>query len=163
MKITSLILATLVGGFLASGGPVFAQGDVATYSKEAMDDLVGLLRKAGKEGYSMEARTTTMFGGWLPRGKGQGTETWIPMLVLRNLDPTKQYRIIVSGDNDTRDLDLKVLDPGGLTVAQDATVLRDAEISFRPTRQQDYTIYLRLFDSADNCVCIGAVLRRAVK
>ncbi len=160
MKSAWFMVAAVVGGCLLSGGPVAAQGDVATYSKEAMDDLVGLLRKAAKDGFAMEPRTTTMFGGWLPRGRGEGNEPWIPMLTLRNLDPNKQYRVIAAGDNDTMDLDLRVLDPTGKVVAQDTTVLRNAEVTFRPTRQQDYVIELRLYNSNDNCVTLGAILRK---
>jgi hypothetical protein len=160
MKVPWFAVTAVLVAFLVSAGPVAAQADVATYSKEAMDDLIGLLRKASKDGYSMEPSTTTMFGGWLPRGRGQGNERWIPMLVLRNLDPNKVYRIIAAGDNDTKDLDLRILDPAGKVVAQDATVLRDAEVTFRPARQQDYTIELRLYNSNDNCMCLGAILRR---
>jgi hypothetical protein len=160
VKISWFVVAAVLGGSLMSAGPVAAQQDVATYGKEAMDDLVGLLRKAAKDGYSMEASTSTMFGGWLPRGRKQGNERWVPMLTLRNLDPNKQYRIIASGDNDTIDLDLRILDPTGKVVAQDVTIFRDAEVTFRPARQQDYVIELRLFESRDNCFCLGAILRR---
>jgi hypothetical protein len=160
VKISRFVMAAVLGASLMSGGRVAAQQDVATYSKEAMDDLIGLLRKAAKDGFSMEAQTTTMFGGWLPKGQKQGNERWVPMLTLKNLDPNKQYRIIASGDNDTRDLDLRIIDPAGKVVVQDVTVLRDAEVTFRPTRQQDYVIELRLFDSQDNCFCLGAILRK---
>jgi hypothetical protein len=145
---------------LFQGGPVAAQGSVATYSKEAMDDLVGLLKKATKDGFVMEPGTTTMFGGWLSRGRGQGNERWVPMLVLTNLDPKYQYRIIAAGDNDTKDLDLRIVDPDGKVVVADTTTFRDAEVTFRPARRQNYTIELRLYDSNDNCVCLGAILRK---
>jgi len=160
MKFSRFVMAAVIGGSLMSARPAAAQGDVATYSKEAMDDLIGLLKKASKEGYKMEPSTTTMFGGWLPKGQATGNERWIPMLILKNMDPNKQYRIIAAGDNDTKDLDLRIVDPAGNIVAKDTTVLRDAEVTFRPTRKQDYTIELRLYDSRDNCVCLGAILQK---
>lgn len=80
------------------------------------------------------------------------------MITLNNLDPKKQYRIIASGDNDTEDLDLRIVDPAGEVVDKDTTTSRNAEVTFRPVRQQDYVIELRLYESKDNSVCLGAVL-----
>jgi hypothetical protein len=160
MRRFKFVLAAVVAASFLQGGPVAAQGSVATYSKEAMDDLVLLLKKAAKDGYTMEPRTTTIFGGWLPKGQGRGNEPWIPLLVLKNLEPNKAYRVIAAGDNDTIDLDLRIVDPDGKVVATDASTLRDAEVTFRPTRRQDYVIQLRLYNSTDNCVCIGAILSK---
>jgi hypothetical protein len=160
MRKVQLAVAAVVVGLLCAGQAA-AQGSVATYTKEAMDDLIPLLNKASKDGFTMEPRTTTIFGGWLPKGSKTGNEAWIPVLTLKSLDPNKQYRIVASGDNDTVDLDLRIVDPSnGKVVAQDTTVLRDAEVTFRPARQQDYVIQLRLYDSRDNCVCLGAILRK---
>jgi len=160
MKTRQGIGAVMLGACLLHGGSLAAQQSVATYSKEAMDNLVPLLAKAAKDGYSMEPSSLTIYGGWLPRGRAQGTERWISVLILKNLDPAKQYRLIAAGDNDTKDLDLRVLDPSGKIVLEDTATARDAEVTFRPSRVQDYTIQMRLYDSSDNCVCIGAVLRR---
>jgi len=118
MKNFQLAVAAVVAGCFFQGVPVAAQGSLGTYSKEAMDDLVGLLKKASQDGFTMEARTTTIFGGWLPKGNKQGNEPWIALLVLRNLDPNKSYRIVAAGDNDTRDLDLRILDPDGKVVGR---------------------------------------------
>jgi hypothetical protein len=160
MKILQLVVAALLGGYLVQGGPVAAQRAVATYSKEAMSSLAELLDKAAKNGFHMEPSNATIFGGWLPRGRAQGNERWIPMLVVRDLDPEKTYRVIAAGDNDTKDLDVRIVDPTGKVVAVDDATARDAEVTFRPTRRQDYTIEMRLYDSTDNCVCIGAVMRK---
>jgi hypothetical protein len=160
MRSFQFVLAAVVAGILLQPGQVAAQGSVATYSKEAMDDLVHLLKKASKDGYAMEPKTTTIFGGWLPKGQGTGKEPWISILVLNSLDPNKSYRVIAAGDNDTKDLDLRIVDPDGKVVAKDETVLRDAEVTFKPPRRQNYTIQLRLYDSRDNCICIGAILAK---
>ena len=156
---TSYFAAAAMAVCLLNAGTVAAQG-VATYSKEAIDDLANLLNKAEKDGFKMAARTTTMFGGWLPKGQKQGTEPWVPMLTVRNLDPMKTYRVVAAGDNDSRDLDLRIVDPTGKIVTQDVTVLRNAEVTFTPTRQQDYVIEVRLYDSRDNCFCIGGILNK---
>jgi hypothetical protein len=159
MKMSWLMVASVIVGLVVTGAPIGADNtDSATFAKEAFDDLLGLLKKADQNGFRMEPKTTTMFGGWLPKGNGAGNEPWVPMLTLRNVSPNKQYRIIASGDNDTTDLDLRVVDPAGKIVAIDGTVFRDAEVTFRPARQQDYVIELRLYKSRDHCVCMGAIL-----
>jgi hypothetical protein len=160
MKVLQCLVAAVIGFCLLQGGPVAAQKAVATYSKEAMNNLSLLLDKAARDGYSMEPSTTTVFGGWLPRGRAQGNERWVPMLIMKELDPNRLYRVIAAGDNDTKDLDIRIKDPTGKIVAVDDAVARDAEVSFRPARRQDYTIEMRLYDSTDNCVCIGAILRK---
>src|SRR5258708_7074765 len=118
MKMSRVLGAAVLGGCLLVAGPVAAQGDVATYSKEAMDDLRTSLTKAAKDGFAMEPATVTTFGGWLPRGRGQGDERWHPMLVLTNLEQGRQYRFMASGDDDTKDLDLRIVDPAGNVVAE---------------------------------------------
>ena len=58
------------------------------------------------------------------------------------------------------DLDVRVLDPTGTVVVADTATARDAVVSFKPSRQQNYTIQMRLYDSRDNSICIGAVLSK---
>ena len=160
MKLLNLAVAVILGSWLLHGGEALAQKAVATYSKEAMDNLVPLLGKADAAGFKMEPSTTTMFGGWLPKGNGQGNEKWIPMLVLKNLDPNLAYHVIAAGDNDIKDLDVRVVDPTGKVVAADVAVARTAAVTFRPARVQDYVVEMRVYDSADNGICIGGVLRK---
>jgi hypothetical protein len=160
MKMLRFTLAVVIGGSLLQGGSVYAQRTVATYSKEAMGNLAPLLEKAARDGFKLEANTTTVFGGWLPQGRGQGNERWVPILIMHDVDPNAQYRVIAAGDNDTKDLDLRIVDPAGKVVVQDVAVAREAEVTFQPQRRQDYVIQLRLFDSTDNCVCIGSILKK---
>lgn len=160
MKYQQFVWVAVLAGMLFQAGTASAQRSVAPYTKEAVDDLKAFLDKAGDDGFSMEAGTTSIFGGWLAKGAGTGKERWVPVLTLRNLDPTKDYRIGAAGDNDTKDLDLRVVDPAGKIVASDAATSRRADVTFRPARQQDYVIELRLYDSADNCLCVGAILRK---
>ncbi len=160
MKVLHLAVAVILGSWLFHGGEALAQRSIATYSKEAMDNLVPLLDKASKGGFAMEPSTTTLFGGWLPKGNGQGGEKWVPMLVLKNLDPNMAYRVIGAGDNDVKDLDVRVVDPTGKVVAEDVATARTAEVTFVPARIQDYTIEFRVYDSTDNAISIGGVLRK---
>ena len=53
-----------------------------------------------------------------------------------------------------------MLDPSGAVVVEDNLITRETEVTFRPTREQDYTIQLRLYHSRDNCVCIGSILTK---
>jgi hypothetical protein len=160
MRTLTFVLSAVIAGCLLHGGRVAAQGSVATYSKEAMEDLGNLLKKASKDGFAMETKTTTIFGGWLPKGSKSGKEPWVPILILNGLDPNKTYRIVAAGDNDAKDLDLRIVDPDGKVVVTDESVQRNSEVTFRPTRRQNYTIQLRLYDSGDNCICVGAVLAK---
>ena len=102
MRICKFALAAVITGCLLHGGPVAAQADVSTYSKEAMDNLSGLLGRASKDGFHMASKQTTIFGGWLAKGSKTGKEAWVSMIILPNLDPNKTYRIVASGDNDVR-------------------------------------------------------------
>ncbi|MSU79410.1 MAG: hypothetical protein EXS16_15135 [Gemmataceae bacterium] len=160
MKLRNLAVAVVLGTWLLHGGEAIAQRSIATYSKEAMDNLVPLLGKADAGGYKMEPSTTTMFGGWLPKGNGTGNEKRIPMIVLKNLDPNMEYRVITAGDNDIKDLDVRVVDPTGKVVAVDVAVARTAAVTFQPARAQDYVVEMRVYDSVDNGICVGGVLRR---
>jgi hypothetical protein len=152
---TLAILACVV--FIASAS---AQRTIATYSKEAMDNLTRLLDKGAKEGYTFQLNTTLIFGSVLPQGNKTDKEPWIAALIITKADPNKTYRVISAGDNDADDLDLRVLDPAGKIVAQDTTTNRDGEVTFRPDREQNYTIELRLYQSKNRCVCIGAILTK---
>ena len=155
----SLVIAAVVAG-MAPASSTFAQSSVATYGKEAMESLGHLLDKSAKDGFVMEARTTTIFGCWMPKGNKTGNEPWLSVLTLTKASPNKSYRIIAAGDNDTIDLDLRILDPLGNVVVEDNLITREPIVTFRPTREQDYTIQLRLFHSRDNCVCIGGILTK---
>ena len=57
MKILRYIVAVGIGACLLSGGSVYAQRSVATYSKEAMENLVPLLAKAANDQFTMEPST----------------------------------------------------------------------------------------------------------
>ena len=154
-----LVIAAVVAGLLPAS-PAFAQQSIAAYGKEAMESLGHLLDKGARDGYKMEARTTTIFGCWMPKGEKSGNEPWVSVLIATKLSPNKAYRIIAAGDNDTIDLDLRILDPSGAVVVEDNLITREPEVTFRPTREQDYTIQLRLYHSRDNCVCMGSILTK---
>ena len=158
MKILRSFVIAAVVAAVAPASPVFAQRSIATYGKEAMESLGRMFDKAAKDGFAMEPRTTTMFGGWMPKGDKTGNEQWISVLTMTKASPNKTYRIIAAGDNDTLDLDLRILDPTGAVVVEDNLITRETEVTFRPARDQDYTIQMRLYHSRDNCVCI----RRAI-
>lgn len=153
-KLLGVLVGCLV--YAAASSTAHAQSGSAQYSKEALDALVPLINKAEKDGYTMDTRSTTIFGGWLKKDD----KNWFAILTLTNLDPNREYRIVVSGDNDVRDLDVRVLDPQRKIVAEDVATDKSGSVTFRPTRQQDYTIEMRLYDSRDNSVCMGAWLRK---
>jgi len=118
------------------------------------------LAKANKANFRMQTGISTIFGGWLPKGTGKGNEPWKEILVLTNADPNQEYRVIAAGDNDCKDLDVRVRVRGSDEVASDTGAAPEAEVSFRPTRRQDYVIEFRLYHSDDNCICIGALLHK---
>jgi hypothetical protein len=160
MKTFRPLVIAAVAAALLHASPAFAQRSIAAYGNEAMVSLGHLLDKAARDGYTMEGRTTRIFGGWMPKGDKSGNEQWVPMLTLTKANPNKTFRIIAAGDNDAIDLDLRVLDPSGAVVVEDNLITRETEVTFRPTREQDYTIQLRLYHSRDNCVCVGAILTK---
>ena len=81
-----LVIAAVVAAFPPASS-VFAQASVATYGKEAMESLGHMLDKGAKDGFTMEARTTTIFGCWMPKGNKTGNEPWIGVLTLTKASP----------------------------------------------------------------------------
>jgi hypothetical protein len=158
LRLTALI--AIAGLYLVNNKAAVAQPEsTVTYSKEALTNLTPLLRKAGQGGFKLEVGAA-IFGGYMPRGRGQGNEPWLPVISLV-LDPNKQYRIIAAGDNDALDLDLRVVDPAtGAVIALDDRIDATAEVTFQPPRQQRYEVQFRLYDSRDHCICIGILLSR---
>ena len=96
----------------------------------------------------------------MPRGNNNQNAPWVSVLVASSLNPNNMYRIVAAGDNGAKDLDIRVLDPQGNVVAEDNLTTAVPEVTFRPSREQDYTIQLRLYNSTNNSVCVGAILTK---
>jgi hypothetical protein len=133
---------------------------IAAYLEEAMTHLGHRFAKADKDGFVMESGVTRLFGCFLPKGNKTGNEPWQSVCILNRASPDRSYRIVAAGDNDSLDLDLRVLDPSGSVVVEDNLIARATEVTFRPIREQSYTVQLRLYDSRNNCVCIGGILTK---
>ena len=127
------------------------------YLQQATKRLAGHLGDAIADGYRLSPGGFSIAGGWMK----QSRRDWVEMY---NIDLTKgtRYRFIASGDNDTEDLDLRIVDGDQNVLAKDTTTASEAIVDFSPRVSARYHIELRLYASRRNlpCVCLTAALTR---
>lgn len=160
MKYLFCILAAVVVGCCIASPKVDAQENTAVYGKEAFSRLHGHLNLAAKQGFGIQSKEGTIFGGWLPKGMPGVKSKWYELKKMNNLDPNKVHRVIVAGDFDAKDVDVEILNRAGNVVASDTRVGREAIATFRPVQGDEYRIRVRLFNSRDNCVIIGTIMSK---
>jgi hypothetical protein len=159
----ALLMSTLV--VMPFGNRVTAQkGDVlqkGQYLTEASVRLNKLIGKAVSEGYVFEDDRCSFGGGWL----NQGENNWVKLYTLP-LKAGARYRFMASGDADTLDLDLRVQNRDGRTVAEDVGTAPEAVVDYRPDATGPYLVSLRLYDSNREvgkkvpCMCLAVVMIR---
>jgi hypothetical protein len=154
--VPTLVLGLLA--LLAAPRPAEAQKAGATaYLREASASMDGLLARSQRQGYRLNRGGFSIAGGWMQQGK----QNWVEMYNI-DLRAGVQYRFLASGDADARDVDLRILGPGGNIVAKDASTAREAVVDFTPRQTARYHIQVRLFASRNNlpCICLTALLSR---
>jgi hypothetical protein len=132
-----------------------AQMKQGKYVTQASARLAKLIDAGNTDGYSLHNNSFSLGGGWLKKNQ----DAWVPIYSV-NLTAGKKYRFLASGDDDAKDVDLRVIDPKGNQVAIDEGTAVDAVVDFTPKVSGKYKVEIRLYDSKgdDDCVCISAMM-----
>lgn len=144
------VLALLTGQQQA-----FAQKQ-GVYLTQASARLAKLIDAGNGEGYTLINNKFSLGGGWLKK-----SEEWTTLYSI-NLTGGKKYRVIASGDDDAKDVDLRILDAKMNQVAIDDGTAVDAIINFTPKMTGKYTVQIRVFDSKGgvDSLCISALMAK---
>jgi hypothetical protein len=154
-RLTLVVLAS-VATVLLTGSTVRAQGQ-GEYLTQASERLTKLIAKANKEGYNLGKDKFRIGGAWLSMDK----KKWVSLFTL-TLESTKTYRVLAGGDNDAKDVDIRILDAAGEEVAKDADPAPLAKVNYTPNKTGKFTIQLRLFASEANrpSLCLAIVMAK---
>ena len=134
-----------------------ASAQQGVYVTQAAARLSKLVDKANKDGYELQDNSFSIGGGWLKK-----SNDWVGIYSVQ-LTEGQQYRFLASGDNDAKDVDLRIMDLKGKTqYAADVDVAADAIVNFTPKASGRYLVQLRLFDSQGDvpAVCLSVVMQK---
>jgi hypothetical protein len=140
---------------LGSASSASAQLKQGKYVTQASARLAKLVDAGNGDGFSLHNNSFSLGGGWLKKNQ----DTWTPIYSV-NLTAGKKYRCLATGDDDAKDVDLRIMDSKGNQVAIDDGVAVDAIVNFNPKMSGKYTVQIRLYDSRENfdSVCISAMM-----
>jgi hypothetical protein len=150
------VLAGLLAALAVPGTAAAQQGDTqGKYITQAAQRLTEHIAKANAAGYKLDDDQHSIGGGWLKKGENN----WVTLCKVK-LESGKSYRVIAAGDGDAKDVDVRIVDPGGKVVKADESQDREAVVDYSPTETQQFEIRVRLFDSRENlpCTCLVTVL-----
>jgi len=131
----------LMGLLALRGASDNAYAQQGKYYTQAASRLAMLIDKANGDGYRLATNKFSSGGGWL----NQGTE-WVSLFTI-NLEAGKKYRFLAAGDEDARDVDLRVMDPAKTEVAKDVATDKTAEVDYTPKTSLRYLVQVRVYDS----------------
>jgi hypothetical protein len=140
------ICLTCLLALMGSGDQANAQGN--TYLNQAAKRLSKRIDKANSEVYVLVSNQLSFGGGWLKQSK-----EWTSLFTI-TLEAGKDYRFVVEGDDDARDIDLQLMDPAGKVVAIDVRLPPTSEVNYRPAKTLPYVVRVRLYASRNNLPCM---------
>jgi hypothetical protein len=140
---------------LGSANRASAQLKQGKYITQASTRLAKLVDAGNEAGFSLHNNSFSLGGGWLKKNQ----DKWTPIYSV-NLTAGKKYRFLATGDDDAKDVDLRIMDANGAQVAIDESTAVDAVVNFTPKVTGKYTVQIRLYDSKENfdSVCISAMM-----
>jgi hypothetical protein len=141
---------------LAAVGGAEAQDGQGKYITQAADRLATLVSLANKDGYQLQPDDFSVGGGWLKQSKD-----WVGLFSVE-LKGKQPYRFLAAGDDDAKDVDLRILDPDGKEVAIDAAVGKAAVVNFTPPIARRYRIQVRVYESNEGapCACLAIIMNK---
>ncbi len=150
-----LVVCVASVAVLAGAGRGVAQEGQGVFITQASARLTKLVDTGNKKGYQLHNNSFSIGGGWLK----QSAEKWVVLYSIQ-LTADKEYVFLAAGDNDAKDVDLRIQDSNKNEVAKDDKVNPEAVVVFRPKTSGVYTISVRLFDSRENydCVVLSVVM-----
>jgi hypothetical protein len=114
------------------------------YVTQAAARLAKLVDNGNGAGFALANNSFSLGGGWLKK-----SDKWISIYTV-NLAEGQKYRFLASGDDDARDVDLRVVDPDGNQVAIDQKVDLNAVVDYIPSKSGKYLVQIRLYSSNSN-------------
>jgi hypothetical protein len=127
------------------------------YITQAATRLGKLVDKANTQKFTLQPNSFSIGGGWLKKG-----DAWVSTYAVQ-LYEGKQYRFLAAGDNDARDVDLRVTDlKGEQEFAADVERKADAVVNFSPKTSGRYLVQIRLASSREgqDAVCLSVVMMK---
>jgi hypothetical protein len=156
LLMSALVVVPFGNRATAQKGDVLQKGQYLTEASLRLNKLIG---KAVDDGYVFEDDRCSFGGGWLNHGENN----WVKLYTLP-LKAGTRYRFLASGDADVLDLDLRVQNKDGRTVAEDVGTAPEAIVEFQPEASGPYLVSLRLYDSKKElgkkvpCMCLAVVM-----
>ena len=99
------VLAVLDAARVPPAAPRLKQGK---YISQASAHLAKLVDAGNADGFSLHNNSFSLGGGWLKKSQ----DGWVAIYSV-NLKAGKKYRFLATGDDDAKDVDLRVLDANG--------------------------------------------------
>ena len=130
------------------------QGEYITQAAARLSKQVG---KGNQDGFTLQENIFSSGGGWLKK-----SDKWVSLYTVQ-LNAGTAYRLLASGDNDAKDVDLRITDiKGDKEFAADTATAADAVVNFTPQTTGRYLIQIRLFDSRENldAFCLSVVMQK---
>jgi len=149
------VVGACLASLLALVGASSANAQQGVFITQASARLSKLVDKGNTDGYSLQSNSFSIGGGWLKKG-----DAWVSCYTVQ-LTAGKQYRFLASGDNDAKDVDLRVTDlKGEKEFAADVDTAADAVVNFTPKVTGRYLVQIRLYSSRENvdAVCLSVVM-----
>ncbi|HZZ78690.1 MAG TPA: hypothetical protein VFE62_09235 [Gemmataceae bacterium] len=154
MKARFLLGVCLSGVVAFLGTASTSHAQQGQYVTQAAARLSKLIDAGNNAGYSLQNNSFSLGGGWLKK-----SESWVAIYSVNLVKGTK-YRFLASGDNDAKDVDLRVMDPEGNQVAIDDKVDLNAIVNYTAKTSGKHMVQIRLYDSNENlpAVCLSAMM-----
>lgn len=142
-------LAALMVPALAPAQQSWTPGEYMIQAVGEMLDTSKVLQQKGNFGY---AEGASMVGVLL-----QPSQKYT---LTRRFQKGIAYAIVAGGDEDVKDLDLRILDASGKMVVSDTNVDRMAVIDWIPNATGEYQVQLDLYQATRDSFCAFTVLRQ---
>lgn len=156
LAILVLVLLGLAAGPSNRASAQTLERATAKYSMQAMANLDALIKVENRLGYYFARNSLVLGGTWMDKSnKYTGVLSF-------TTEPGRTYVIVAAGDNDARDLDLRITDRQGNVIKQDGATDATARVQFTLRNAREIVIQVRLYDSRDSlpCFCAFAMLER---
>ncbi|HZZ80296.1 MAG TPA: hypothetical protein VFE62_17420, partial [Gemmataceae bacterium] len=128
------------------------------HTAQACARLGQLVDSGNADGYTLHNNSFTLGGGWLKPG-----EQWTSIYSI-TLEAGKKYRLLAAGDNNVRNVDLRILNAKGIQVAIDGNHFSSASVDYTSTAGGRYTVQMRLqAANSTDAVCLSALMEHLGK
>jgi hypothetical protein len=151
------LLLGISAALLGFESRAFAQEGQGVFITQAAARLSKLVDKGNKDKFNLQNNTFSIGGGWLKKG-----DAWVGIYTVQ-LEQGKAYRFLAAGDDDAKDVDLRLMDlKGKMEYAVDDRDDAEAVVNFTPKMSGRYLVQIRLYSSRKDfdAVCLSVVMQK---